>query len=401
MALDLTTPEARAKALEHETNVQRIKEQARRSVRAETALDQHPRAGLVFDGEEDLRPTEYLVDGVIPAEGAGMLFGETDVGKTTVALSVAIHVVAKLPWLGHAVLGGTVYFIESEGGRAFALRKHAAKGAAGCGDGRKLPFASLPFVTTYEPLGFGPDTDVAIAVSNAETIRRAVAERGLPPIRLVVVDTLAQNIAGDADNNEEMSAFLRAFRAFLKALSDEPVFGLLIHHPGHKDKERGRGAYSLEADLDLVMSLEGAPEALTLLCKRMRNDSRFAPILLRLERRTITMDGEPLRDCRGREQTALVVLPRGADARSGAAVDPIERAVLAALPDHPGKAGVQAYLVPKVASLLGRSVGKDTVAAKCFTLEKKGLAESAPGRQKDSLAWGKAKRKAEPEDEDR
>ena len=59
----------------------------RRNVRAELATK--PRLGLVFDGEEHFAATEYLVDGVIPAEGAGMLFGETNVGKTTVAISIA------------------------------------------------------------------------------------------------------------------------------------------------------------------------------------------------------------------------------------------------------------------------------------------------------------------------
>jgi hypothetical protein len=399
MAVDLSTPKGRKDALERQKIAEEIKEQARDWVRTQKAEASRPRLGLVFDGEETLAPVEYVIEDLIPAEGAGMIFGETDLGKTTISVALGVHVAADKPWLGRAVRQGTVVFVESEGGQAFALRKHAAKGDAGLGDGGMFDTA-LPFVTIYEPLGFGVDTDVAAAIASAAHIRAAVQERGLPPVRFVVVDTLSQNMAGDANDNAEMQAFLRLFRAFLKALSASPVFGLLIHHPGHTEKGRGRGAYALEADLDLVMILDGTPETLTLKCKRQRNDRRFAPIPLRLEQRVITVNGDVLRDSRGREQTALVVRPRETTAsdRPFPVRDAVTTAVLEALPDYPGKVGIDAVLVPKVSAILGNSVDKKTVRDRCYVLERQRLAESGPGRQKDSLAWGKAKPK--PKDDD-
>jgi hypothetical protein len=283
------------KADDRERRYQRAKE----TVAAEKAATRPPPV-LVFDGEEDWRPAEWLIENIVPAEGAGMLFGETDVGKTFVALNMAIPVCADLPWQGHAVAHGTVLFIEAEGGRSFALRKHAAKLEAGVTPSLLTPVA---FVSVYEPLGFGPDTEMALVLRRAQAVREAVANRTLPPIRFVVVDTLAQNIHGDADSNADMTAFLRLFRAFLKALSIESVFGLLIHHPGHANKERGRGAYALPADLDLILHLEGEPGALTLSCDRMRDGERFAPILLALEKRLVVMND-------GRTTSTLVVVQR-------------------------------------------------------------------------------------------
>jgi hypothetical protein len=265
----------------------RRRELARRRFKHEEAA-KRPAPVLVFDGEEDWRESAWLVDTIIPAEGAGMLFGESDVGKTFVAIHMAIPVCADLPWQGHAVAHGTVLFIEAEGTRSFALRKHAAKMAAGLG-GLVAPF---PFVTIYEPLGFGPDTTAALVLTRAAAIREAVANRALPPIRFVVVDTLAQNIQGDVDSNADMGAFLKLFRAFLKALSIDPVFGLLIHHPGHNNKDRARGAYALPADLDLIMRLESEDDVLTLSCDRMRDGERFAPILLALKKHAVMMDDE-------------------------------------------------------------------------------------------------------------
>lgn len=388
--LDLSDPEVRQRALEYEIQVARIKGEAQRAVRAERAQASTPRFGLSFDGAEDLRPAEYLVQDLIPVEGAGMLFGESNVGKTWVSVSLGVHVAAGKEWLGRDAKRGTVLFFEAEGGRAFALRKHAAKGAAGLGDkSRPLPFERLPFLTVYEPLGFGPNSDIAVAVANAGTIRAEVESKEMPPVRLVVVDTLSQNMTGDSDNNPEMQAFLRVFRAFLKALSAEPVFGLVIHHPGHENKGRGRGAYALGADLDLIMHLEGDPDALTLSCKRMRDDAPFAPVPLRLERRIVTVDGEVLRDRHGREQGSLVVVPRPTEGEKHQRTDAARDAVLAALPDYPDKVGIQSQLVPRVKSVLG-SISKDTIAAKCHELEREGLAQSAPGRQSGSLVWGKA-----------
>jgi hypothetical protein len=319
------------------------------------------------------------------------------VGKTVIATSIGVHVAADKPWMGHPVKRGTVIMFEAEGGRAYALRKHAAKGAAGLGDTRQLAFDQLPFVTIYGPLAFGADTEPATAVANAAYIRAAVQERGLPPVRFVVVDTLSQNMAGDADSNAEMQAFLRLFRAFLKALSDEPVFGLLLHHPGHAEKHRGRGAYALTADVDLIMHLEGTPEALTLSCRRMRDDAPFAPIPLKLERRVITVDGEVLRNSRGGEQTTLVVLPRDviAGEHPSPAHDEVAVAVLEALPAYPEKEGIEATVCPKVSAILGRPVDVKTVRTRCYVLQRQGLAECGPGRQTGSVRWGKAKPQGE------
>lgn len=208
-------------------DLRRAEQQAKEVLAQERAI----KPVLVFDGEERLEPIEWLIEDVIPAEGAGELFGEKNEGKTFVSVGWAVHVAANLPWMKKAVKGGTVLFVESEGGRSFAVRKHAAKGAAGLGDSYAqgtLDAKPLPFVTVYQPLGFGHDTDTVVATNYALSIRASVEARKLPPIRFVVTDTLSQNMVGDANDNSEMQAFLRVFRAFLKALSDEPVFGLLI-----------------------------------------------------------------------------------------------------------------------------------------------------------------------------
>jgi len=284
-------------------------QQARQRLKQEAAAAQ-PLPKLVFDGEEDCRPVNWRIANIIPAEGAGMLFGETDVGKTFSAVSMGVAISAGISWQGHGVSACTTLFIEAEGGSSFGIRKHAAKAEAGITPNLFKPF---PFVTLYEPLGFGPDTDPSLPLLRAAYFREEVMRRGFPPIGFVVADTLAQNIQGDADSNHDTSAFLRLFRAFLKALSDDPVFGLLIHHPGHTNKERARGAYSLPADLDLIMQLEGTPNELTLSCDRMRDGERFNSIPLALAKRLVMLDN-------GQSTTTLVTI-----SRDGAVEGPADR----------------------------------------------------------------------------
>ena len=363
------------------------KERCRRVFRHELDAEeaaQRPAPVLVFDGEEDWRPLDWLIDSVVPAQGAGMLFGETDVGKTFVALNMAVPVCADLPWQGRAVAHGTVLFVEAEGGRSFALRKHAAKAEAGVTPNLLKPAA---FVTVYEPLGFGPDTDLALVLTRAAAIREAVANRALPPIRFVVVDTLAQNIHGDADSNADMTAFLRLFRAFLKALSIEPVFGLLIHHPGHANKERGRGAYALPADLDLILHLEGEPDMLTLSCDRMRDGERFAPILLALEKRLVVLDD-------GRTTSTLVVVPRTETGTTR--VESPETQIVKHLHLHPRQTTVQIStdlhigksIVVKKVDALCKDGTLRLVEVKGSTGQTKQLYEVAPAEVVPEAAYG-------------
>jgi len=75
----------------------------------------------------------------------------------------------------------------------------------------------LPFITVYDTLGFGPDSDVAVAVSNADAMRRSVAERDCLPFRLVVADTLARTSPGMPTQPRDVG-FPPNLPAFVKAL---------------------------------------------------------------------------------------------------------------------------------------------------------------------------------------
>ena len=58
---------------------------------------------------------EYLIDGVLLAEGTGLVYAASGSYKTFLALSMAASVASGTDWYGHAVKRGGVLYIATEG----------------------------------------------------------------------------------------------------------------------------------------------------------------------------------------------------------------------------------------------------------------------------------------------
>ena len=268
---------------------------------------------MIADGEGYLKFQEYLIADVLPSCGISMLFAPTTAGKTWLVIDWAVHIAAGLPWLGRPVAGGTVIYIAAES--AFAVRERivAAKQAAGIE-------RNLPLFTQEHAIVFNdPTSHITL---KAMAIRDEVARREWPPVALVVVDTYSACLMGSANDDDVANDFMRQFRTFLRVVSSpmagEAATGLLIHHPGLQDTGRSRGSSALPNGIDTEIRLEPLlaldpalkDKAITLICKKMRNDVEFEPFCLNLQLVTITEhDGHPLVGLDGKPRTALVVRP--------------------------------------------------------------------------------------------
>jgi hypothetical protein len=357
--------------------IERLKRTARRELDKEEAkerLDQIKPVKLIFDGEQEYKPTEWLIDKILPRVGFGWLVGELGTFKTWLALDWAAHIAEGKPWLDHPVKQGTVLFIETEGTEEFTWRYWATRSRVVDNDSTQLDLEKkFPIVCSYESLRFGPETDEEVVKAKAKFIRTAVEEHKLPPVVLVIMDTLIQNIEGDADNNHEAQDFIHKCQLFVRTLSDGPVFGMPLHHPGHKEKTRGRGAYAFEASMDLGLRLEGDKDNLLLTCTKSRDAERFAPIALQLTPFFVTRDGKHV--MKGKDQRTALRIEAQKTSQSEQR-DEIEDIVYECLPTISSGEWKSAYrLRPEVKDLLGRKVNEDTVRNRCETLKQKGLAE--------------------------
>lgn len=107
--------------------------------------------------------------------------------------------------------------------------------------------ADLPLVAAEYPLN----------LSDAETllsVQGAIDRAGLIP-SLVEVDTLARYSDGRAEaTNEDATAYLNQLSEAFTTKYDASI--LLVHHTGHMEKKRARGAYSLTGNTDANFLLE-------------------------------------------------------------------------------------------------------------------------------------------------
>lgn len=242
----------------------------------------------------------FLIDDLLPERSVVMLYGKPKTGKTFVAMSMAFSCAIGAPFLGRKVRVGPVLYVHAEGGggvpdRARALARH--HGLETVGDG--LRFVRRP-VKFLEPEHFEYLQDV---------LRK---ERQAPTT--IYLDTLARSILpADESSNADVNQYVER----VEELRNE--FGctvVVLHHPGHGEGGRPRGASSFEGSVDVLMHLKanGCDDRLDLVCQYMKDGSPFDPIALRREVVHLGADD------RGRSRSSCVIVESDHTPEGGASL---------------------------------------------------------------------------------
>jgi RecA-family ATPase len=63
----------------------------------------------------DLPEPSWLIEGILAANAVVVLYGASAIGKTFVALSMALSVAAGHPWCGKPTKSGSVLYVAAEG----------------------------------------------------------------------------------------------------------------------------------------------------------------------------------------------------------------------------------------------------------------------------------------------
>ncbi|RWR44976.1 hypothetical protein EOW65_17685 [Sinirhodobacter ferrireducens] len=232
---------------------------------------------LVAVGDLEYRPPVFLAEGLIETETLGLLFGDPGCGKSFLAADLSLSVATGEPFHGRAVKQGTVIYIAGEGHNGLARRFNAWAQHHG---------RSLKGVPMFKSERAAQFLDGASAQSVTNAVRSLAAKVGEPA--LIVVDTLARNFGGgDENSTQEMGQFIAAMDD-LRSNWPECVL-LIVHHSGHAEKQRARGAMALKGALDFEYRLEKEGDALTLTNTKMKDaeppvDQVFALETVDLER---------------------------------------------------------------------------------------------------------------------
>lgn len=224
----------------------------------------------------------YLIDGVLETGSMIVTYGDSNTGKTFVALDQAYHIAAGKVWNGHKVKAGAVLYVASEGGPGFFKRIEALKRRHGDAD---VPFYTVPcLVDLY--------SDTGSTAALIKLVKEAEAAAGQQVV-LIVIDTLARAMGGgDENTSTDMGKFVancdRIRHATGAALN-------IVHHTG-KDKARGaRGSSSLRAATDTEIEIDVGSLTMT----KQRDGGKAEALKFRLDVLEVGRreDGQAITSC--------------------------------------------------------------------------------------------------------
>jgi len=180
----------------------------------------------------------WLVKDLIETPSAGMIFGDSSVGKTFFTLDLAMSIACGKDWFGKLARGGICVYFLGEGNTGFRRRLDAW-----CIDREmELPpdrlFVSERCIEMHSS-AFPPIRDEL----------RAIMERTGQEISLCIVDTLSRHMPAGMDENsaKDSGEFVKA----IDRIKDEFSCAVaILHHCGQADKDRGRGSTAIKGAMD-------------------------------------------------------------------------------------------------------------------------------------------------------
>jgi hypothetical protein len=183
------------------------------------------------------RAARPLVKGLLDCGALSCVYGDSNVGKTFVAMDIAYHIARGWRWAGLKVAQANVLYVAAEGGGGVAKRVRALMDLHGD------PGAAFDVLPQGVDL-LDPDADVGPLIA---ALTRGTAGGG-KEYGLVVLDTLARVMAGGDENAaQDMGALIRNVDRVRRATG---AHVMLIHHTGKKVENGARGSSALRAALD-------------------------------------------------------------------------------------------------------------------------------------------------------
>jgi hypothetical protein len=287
-------------------------QQAQATAAADTAEKHHRRLTIEYFADIGIgyeRPTP-LVKGLLSQGAMSVLYGDSNVGKSFVAMDLGFHIAAGLTYCGMKTTQGPVVYVAAEGGIGARDRIAALK--------IKFP----EYATNRDFMLIASSVD--LRRPDADTVRlvETIRDTGKKPI-LLVIDTLSRAMSGGDENSPvDMGALVKNLDLIRAALA--PLHLMVIHHTG-KDAAKGARGHSLlraATDTEIEVAEGVAGRAIAVTKQRDLDKSWTSGFALEVHTLDIDEDGEPVSSCTVR------MLSQGESAAAKVAVTAGEQAVL-------------------------------------------------------------------------
>lgn len=261
-----------------------------------------------LDDIPDLVP---VVDGLLYRGTVARMNGKPGAMKSFVALDIAGHVAAGVPWCGRDVASGTVVYLVAEGAGGIRKRVRAWE------QEKKATMRALFLPRPVQAQG-------------AEWLVLEEACRLLRPC-LVVIDTQARSTVGiDENSTKDMTAIFARIERLAKE-SDACV--LLIHHLGHSGSHgRGSSAVLGAVQTEIVVEKKGKGAERVIVIQGSKSKDDDDDYEIRLLPRVVDVQG--LRKPSGLLQTSVVLSPENREVLCIPGLSPEETATVRLLDKH-------------------------------------------------------------------
>jgi len=186
---------------------------------------------------------EWLIDGLLPDRGLGVIFGAPASGKSFLALDIAAAIARGVPWGARDVRKGSVVYVGLEGRQRSRIEAYLQH--------HKLKRDGLDNVLIIErqPLDL-----LAQKFEPAAALARDVSTATGGDVRAVFIDTLNRAMpGGDENSSQDMGQAIAAAQAIADRLG---CLVVIVHHSGKDTTQGARGHSSLHgaADVELEVS---------------------------------------------------------------------------------------------------------------------------------------------------
>jgi hypothetical protein len=186
----------------------------------------------------------YLIKGLLPSEGVGMIWGPPASMKTFWVLDAAIHIVMGWSFHGRRTRKGQVVYCPFEGTWGVCNRL-----AAFC-EGHDIAIVPPSFKVLADDLRFAKRP-----ADGHRLLMDAISEADIQP-SLIVLDTLNQSLVGSENSDEDVSFYLSAAREMQSKFN---CLVLIVHHTGKTGGDL-RGHSSMRGNADVLLSVTRSGE---------------------------------------------------------------------------------------------------------------------------------------------
>lgn len=204
-----------------------------------------------------------LVGNLIASGSLVCLFGESNTGKSTLAIDIAFACGRGVPWHGRRTRKALTVYLPLEGAHGVRQRVRAKM--------RREGIAEVPFVDLSSKRGDGrvpidllDPVSVSALIADL-TLLRADSEAEL----LLIVDTVARAIAGGDENSGLDMGRLIASCDQIRLATGCTV--MLIHHSGKDSTKGARGHSSLRAAVDTEIEVASTTNPRTATVRKQRD----------------------------------------------------------------------------------------------------------------------------------